>query len=180
MNLINIDEFPEDKSKKETLLNYIENQNLNIEFQYKSDFKNTKVLREFIETSFLIFNVKSIWKSRFILISDEINNNAIEYGSLDNEINKLTLNIEKIEDGISINLEVVDTGNGKASKKSVDMYDLEEKKLENGFDNHTGIRGRGLFQIIYKIVDELYFKDSENGGLIVGVKKNLKKNIDLN
>jgi two-component sensor histidine kinase len=35
-----------------------------------------------------------MWKTRFVLIADELNNNAIEYGSRSNEYNKLRLKIK--------------------------------------------------------------------------------------
>jgi hypothetical protein len=81
MEIIDIDTFPEDIDKKDFLLKHIEKDMLDIEFHYKSDFSNTKTLREFIDNVFVIFNIKDLWKSRFIIISDELNNNAIEYGT---------------------------------------------------------------------------------------------------
>jgi len=46
---------------------------------------------------------------RFILASDEINNNAIEYGSLKNENNYLRVKINKQNTIISLTMEVEDT-----------------------------------------------------------------------
>lgn len=79
MEIIDIDTFPDSVDKKDFLSKYIDNDILDLEFHYKSDFNNTKTLREFIDSIFNIFNIKDLWKSRFILISDELNNNAIEY-----------------------------------------------------------------------------------------------------
>lgn len=79
MEIIDIETFPEDLDKKDFLLEHIKEDRLDLEFQYKSDFSNTKTLREFIDNIFVIFNIKDLWKSRFVLISDELNNNAIEY-----------------------------------------------------------------------------------------------------
>lgn len=180
MDLLVIDEISPDNDKNEILGKYIKNDVLDLEIQFKSDFKNTKMLREFIETAFSMFNIKDLWKSRFILISDELNNNAIEYWSLENELNKLVLKMQKTSSWVSVNLEVIDTGNWQASKKSHMMYELGRAKLENWFDDHKWIRWRWLFQIIHKIVDDLYFKDSNSWWLIVWVRKDLKNEIDIN
>jgi hypothetical protein len=40
------------------------------------------------------------------------------------------------------------------------MYDLKNFRKQELLNNHNSIRGRGLFIIIDKLVDELYFKDS--------------------
>jgi hypothetical protein len=53
---------------------------------------------------------------------------------------------------------------------------MEVMKIEKDriwFDKHHGIRGRWLFLITQKIVDTLYFKDSEKWGLIVGIEKTI-------
>ncbi|MDD5213266.1 MAG: ATP-binding protein [Candidatus Gracilibacteria bacterium] len=180
MEIIDIDSFPEEIDKKDFLIKHIEKDMLDLEFHYKSDFTNTKVLRDFIDTIFVIFNIKDLWKSRFVLISDELNNNAIEYGTKSGDLNKMRLLVSKNDLGILINLEVIDSGNGEKSKNSKEMEDLRLERLDRGFDNHRGIRGRGLFQIIHKIVDDLYFKDSSPIGLIVGVHKQLNFGTDIN
>lgn len=54
------------------------------------------------------------------------------------------------------------------------MEEVRKLKEMQGFDSYLGKRGRGLFQLISNLVDELYFQDSESGGLTVGIKKNLK------
>jgi hypothetical protein len=47
------------------------------------------------------------------------------------------------------------------------MENLKQEKKQLGFEGHHSIRGRGLFLITEKIVDNLYFKDATDGGLIV-------------
>ena len=54
------------------------------------------------------------------------------------------------------------------------MFNVEHEKITIWFDSHNSIRWRGLFLIIYKLVDNLYFKDSTKGGLIVGIQKKVK------
>jgi hypothetical protein len=48
-------------------------------FKYKSNFLNTKNIRDFIGFIFDYYGFSKMWKTRFILIADELNNNAIEY-----------------------------------------------------------------------------------------------------
>jgi hypothetical protein len=95
MEIINIDTFPDSLDKKDFLIKHIDKDMLDLEFQYKSDFSNTKILREFIESIFSVFNIKDLWKSRFVLISDELNNNAIEYGTKSLDLNKMKILISK-------------------------------------------------------------------------------------
>jgi hypothetical protein len=47
------------------------------------------------------------------------------------------------------------------------MEEYRDLRKNEDFSHHTSIRGRGLFLIIIKIVDELYFRNTQNGGLIV-------------
>lgn len=54
------------------------------------------------------------------------------------------------------------------------MQALKETKESAGFSGYLGKRGRGLFQLITNLVDELYFRDDPNGGLIVGVRKKME------
>ena len=54
------------------------------------------------------------------------------------------------------------------------MEEIRKFKEMQGFDSYLGKRGRGLFQLITNLVDELYFVDSKSGGLTVGIRKDLK------
>lgn len=180
MEIIDIDTFPDSVDKKDFLSKYIDNDILDLEFHYKSDFNNTKTLREFIDNIFSIFNIKDLWKSRFVLISDELNNNAIEYWTQAWYNNIMKLFISKNDSGVLVNLEVIDSWNWEKAKNSKEMENLRLERLDRGFDNHKGIRWRGLFQIIHKIVDDLYFKDASPVWLIVWVNKQLKFWTDIN
>lgn len=167
MDMIHIDTLKEQPDKRDVLRQYLREEALEVCFLYQSDFHNAKVLRDIIFSIFDIFSLPKIWVSRFILICDEINNNAIEYGSSEGELNKLCICVKKNGDIFEVHIESEDTGKGKSPKKAKDMEDIRNKKLKKGFAGKHEIRGRGLFLIIEKLVDTLYFKDADDGGLIV-------------
>jgi hypothetical protein len=56
----------------------------------------------------------------------------------------------------------------------LEMETLRAHQLKLWYGNHESIRWRGLFMIIVKSVDRLYFKDTKTWGLIVWIKKNIK------
>ena len=174
MEEIFIDNVSPDTITHDYLSQFYKNDTMEISFLFKSDFNNAKYLRDDLMIILDIMWLDSIWKNRFVLIIDELNNNAIEYGSNENAINVFKFIGKKQEDGVYLNIEVEDEGNGKNAKKSMEMENLRHEKVEKWFENYHSIRGRGLFLIITKLVDELYFKDSQKWGLIVGVKKTIK------
>jgi len=49
MNSINIHNLPEDLDKANFISEYLNNKNIDIEFVYVADFKNAKILRDFVE-----------------------------------------------------------------------------------------------------------------------------------
>ncbi|NVP17090.1 ATP-binding protein [Candidatus Gracilibacteria bacterium] len=170
MDKIYIDKLSKGHNKLDIINSLIIDGNISVEFIYKSEFQNTKDLRDFVEIICGLLKFPDNTISRVVLIADELNNNAIEYGSDKSGFNFLRI-ISKFEDGIlNFNLEVEDNGNGRAPKKALDMETMRAHKLKLGYFNHDSIRGRGLFLIIVKLVDRLYFKNSKLGGLIVGVK----------
>ncbi|MDD3144865.1 MAG: ATP-binding protein [Candidatus Gracilibacteria bacterium] len=170
MDAIYIDKLSKGHNKIDIINSIIHDGKINVEFIYKSKFKNTKDLRDFVGVICYSFNFSDKLKSRIVLITDELNNNAIEYGSSSRGFNTLRINIDREEENINFNLEVEDDGRGKASKTALDMETMRAHKLRLGYFGHDSIRGRGLFLIIVKLVNRLYFKNSHNGGLIVGVK----------
>ena len=142
---------------------------------YFSDFKNTKKIREITESLCDRLDIPWRWKSRFILIMDEMNNNAIEHWSMPWEKNMIRVSIDLNKDDIYINIEVEDTWNGLTPKKAFYMKKMWQERLKRGFSKYNSIRWRWLFLIIYKLVDELYFKDSKKWWwLIVWIKKSIK------
>lgn len=171
MKQLDIHSLDENFDKK----SFISQQDLSkgIEFSYFSQFQNAKILRDFIEVIAEKLNLDKGFIAKFILIADEMNNNAIEYGSKEDERNFLRIKTEQKWDKTEIRLEVEDTGNGKKHKPSLEMETLRAHQLKLWYSEHSSIRGRWLFMIIVKLVDRLYFKDSPTWGLIVGIKKKI-------
>ena len=148
---------------------------LEICLNYISSFKSAKGLRIIISELCDNYSVKSTDKSRMILVIDELNNNAIEYWSLEGETNKIYLKINREEKGVDISIEVEDTGNWNHAKTVNQMEILKEYKKRESLETIKSIRWRGLFLIIEKIVDDLYFKNSANWWLIVWIRKFINK-----
>ena len=143
-------------------------------FNYISDFRSAKIIREFIsDLSFKLW-INKIWESRLMLIVDELNNNAIEYWSIEGESNKIRVKFSIYEWSINLIIEVEDSWNWKKHKTSKEMILIRNKKKLNWFFKNTWIRWRGLFMIIEKLVDRLYFKDSSDWWLIVWIEKKLE------
>jgi anti-sigma regulatory factor (Ser/Thr protein kinase) len=121
-------------------------------------------------------NINIPWKNRFALISDELVNNSIEYGSLPLDKNQVYIifSTEPEQSTLKVMIEVSDTGRGAEAKTSQEMEEIRKLRELQGFDSYLGKRGRGLFQLITNLVDELYFRDLNGGGLIVGIRKELE------
>lgn len=170
MDKIYIDELSKWHNKLDIINSIFKDSILNVEFIYKSEFWNTKDLRDFVEVICGVLNFSDKLKSRIVLISDELNNNAIEYGSDITWLNYLRISSQVIDWVLNFNLEVEDNWNWRAPKKALDMETMRAHKLKLGYFNHDSIRWRWLFLIIVKIVDRLYFKNSKSGWLIVWVK----------
>jgi len=47
------------------------------------------------------------------------------------------------------------------------MSEIRKMKEASGFGNYLEKRGRGLFQMVTNLVDDLYFEDTPDGGLTV-------------
>jgi len=170
MDKIYIDKLSEEHDKLDIINSLFKEWLLNIEFIYKSRFENTKDLRDFVDVICSTLKLSDKLKSRIVLISDELNNNAIEYWSDSEWFNFLRIN-SNIEDWIiNFNLEVEDNWKWRAPKKALDMETMRAHKLKLGYFNHDSIRWRWLFLIIVKLVDRLYFKNSKSWWLIVWVK----------
>jgi hypothetical protein len=78
-NIINIGNLPPKHNKYNIIESLFKDNILDVEFLYKSDYKNTKELRDFVDVICDFFRLPLNLKSRIVLISDELNNNAIEY-----------------------------------------------------------------------------------------------------
>lgn len=145
-----------------------------IAFLFNSDFNNAKYIRDYISIILDYLSIDLTWKNRFILVVDELVNNSIEYWSKDWDINILKFTAKKTNDWIKINIEVEDSWKWEKAKNSKEMEVLRWERLTKWFQNHDSIRWRGLFLIITKLVDKLYFKDSNKWGLIVWIDKQIK------
>ncbi len=147
--------------------------NFEVKIQFVSDYTQSKMIRDAIPYLFERNNINLPWKNRFVLISDELVNNSIEYGSMPLDTNVMYIKFSPIEGGINVEIEVSDTGRGPEAKTSQEMEQIRKLKEMRGFDSYLGKRWRGLFQLITNLVDELYFRDCEQGGLTVGIRKDL-------
>lgn len=100
--------------------------------------------------------------SRIILICDELNNNAIEYGSAPHSKNVMRVCTVENDGEILLKIEVEDSGDGVSPKTALDMETMRAHKLKLGYEKHNSIRGRGLFLITVQIAERLYFKNTKN------------------
>lgn len=175
MQEVLIDEVSPDVLLAETYIAslFIE-EKLEVSFLFRSSFSNTKLLREIIIKLLEKAWVPLLWQNRFMLIVDELNNNAIEYGSTQWDLNHMRVYLSREKNTLSLSIEVEDSWKWAGHKTAQEMRDIQSHKLDVWFAHHASIRGRGLFLIIFKLVDSLYFADSTTGWLIVGVKKILE------
>ncbi len=111
------------------------------------------------------------WAYRFQSIVDELCNNAIEHGSNPGEDIKLTLTYTP---EVSISICIEDTGTGNKKMTADELQKLIDERRKPGYVN-TGIRGRGLANIIVNWSDGVTFENLSGGGLKVTATKNLDK-----
>lgn len=169
MEEVHLTNVPESSEIWTYLRKYVKDDYFAISFVYESSFSNTSKLRMLVENLFDIFQLDPKDKNRLVLVSDELNNNAVEHGTGEWWENKTSILIEKKKEGLNVKIEVTDSGSGEAEK----MEKLKREKDAIGFEKHHGIRGRGLFLITEKIADKLYFKNADWWGLTVWIEKKL-------
>jgi anti-sigma regulatory factor (Ser/Thr protein kinase) len=136
-----------------------------------ADHAQSKIIRDFVGAIFEFHQIRTPWGGRFILITDELINNAIEHGSSEGDLD--TCIIKAFQDtleGFQITLEVHDTGNGKDGKKATEMSAVKESHTSQD-GTYMEKRGRGLFHITEKLVDRLEFRESPRWGLAVRIEK---------
>lgn len=141
---------------------------------FEADYSNSKIIRDFVGSIFDAYELNHPWKGRFILITDELINNAIEHGSKPWDINMCIITAWKGEDWqFHITLEVHDTG--RWEKNKINYSEFENLKKEKDEEQSQGVymqkRWRGLFYITEKIVDSMSFSESEKGWLAVKIEK---------
>lgn len=150
--------------------------NIVCHIDFWADHSQSKIIRDFVWMIFDIHAIDHPWRWRFILITDELINNAIEHGSSTWDIDSCIIEAWFSENrGFYIKLEVHDTGNGKDSKGIRHMDDIKQKKLQEHNDQwvHMEKRGRGLFYITEKLVDTLSFSASPRWWLAVKIEKSI-------
>jgi len=176
MNKIYIDKLHEHIDIEKYVNKHLNKKNLDICFVYKSVFSNTKILRVFVEKIISNLWIEKTRIPRFILITDELNNNAIEYWSFKNDINYMVFKTNHIPKSsfIDINIEVEDSWKWDRHKTSHEMNNIKDEKIKKWFNGYKAIRWRWLFLIIDKLVDNLYFKDKHKWWLIVWINKKLE------
>lgn len=177
MKKINISDLMTREERLHTIESTFDKNGLDITIEYPAIFRSAKVLRDFIVDIADFFNFKWTWKSRLTLIADELNNNWIEYWSVESDINKMIIKIIIINNKVELVLEVEDTWNWSDSKTAEEMNKKREEKDKEKkaiWFQSTWIRWRWLYLIITKLVDELYFEDSKKWWLIVWVKKKIE------
>jgi anti-sigma regulatory factor (Ser/Thr protein kinase) len=142
--------------------------------EFWASHEQSKILRDFVGLIFDKYNIHSPWRGRFILITDELINNAIEHGSMEGDVDSCIIHAGKREnDEFFIELEVHDTGNGKDAKDATHMESIKAEKLKNKNAAYMEKRGRGLFHITEKLVDRLSFSQSPKWGLAVKIQKKI-------
>lgn len=147
--------------------------NFEILLIFKSDYSQSKLIRNLILNLFERNNINNPWKSRFWLVADELVNNSIEYWSLPLDKNIFYFKFNKNSDFVDIIMEVHDTGRWAFGKKAIDMEKIRQEKELKWFNNYLWKRWRGLFFLVKNVADKLSFMDKDKGGLIVRVDKRL-------
>lgn len=147
--------------------------NFEISITFKADYNQSKMIRLLVSYFFEKINLNNPWKWRFSLLSDELMNNSIEYGSAPLDKNIFTLRFLVKDKNLYINIEVADTGRWVWAKTSVQMEEIKQQKEIEWFEGFLWKRWRWLFQLINNIVDDIYFKDRAEWWLIVWVTKKI-------
>lgn len=174
MKRLDLDFIASHSNKIELFSSLLENNEIHVCISYLSDFKNAKILRESVDEICKVYDISPKWRTRLVLIIDELNNNAIEYGSNAWDTNFLEIHIQKTKTwNISLEVFVSDTWKGQNSKKAQDMEQIRKLYESKNYLEHHSIRGRGLFLIISHLVDDLRFKDNPEGWLTVEIQKKL-------
>jgi anti-sigma regulatory factor (Ser/Thr protein kinase) len=139
---------------------------ISCEISFDADHSRSKIIRDFVGNLFDIHHIEQPWKGRFVLITDELINNAIEHGSQPTDIDSCVIEAHNTTTGFTISLEVHDTGRGKDAKDATHMETIRDNRLNDG-EIENGVymskRGRGLFYITEKLVDRLSFAESPRG-----------------
>ncbi len=77
---------------------------------FLSDYTQSKMIRDGVLFLFEKNAINVPWKNRFALISDELVNNSIEYGSMPLDKNEVYVYFTKKSGKLAVCIEVSDTG----------------------------------------------------------------------
>lgn len=175
MKNFRLEDFLEHNEKEAIVTSLYNGHSMDFSISYASDFKNAKILREITDYTCILINICPKWRTRIVLVVDELNNNAIEYGSAHGDENIFEFHAKKTDkNDMLVTLSVADSGKWKYAKKAEVMEDLRKKHNSKNFSQHHGIRGRGLFLIISKLVDVLKFDNNSHSWLRVTIEKRLQ------
>lgn len=84
--------------------------NISYHIDFDADHSRSKIIRDFVGNIFDLHSIHHPWRGRFILITDELINNAIEHGSLPGDIDSCIIEAGiNDKDEFFITLEVHDT-----------------------------------------------------------------------
>jgi anti-sigma regulatory factor (Ser/Thr protein kinase) len=96
--------------------------NVSCHIEFGADHSQSKIIRDFVGMIFDAHDIHVPWRGRFILITDELINNAIEHGSIEDDLDSCIIEARRDESNVfRISLEVHDTGKGKDSGNIQDM-----------------------------------------------------------
>lgn len=158
----------------ENILSHVEDiHDVSCHIEFGADHSQSKIIRDFVGMIFDAHDIHVPWRWRFILITDELINNAIEHGSIEDDMDSCIIEARRWADGIfRISLEVHDTGKGKDSGS---IHDIGKAQTTTTWHDwvYMGKRGRWLFHITEKLVDSLSFAESPKWWLAVRVEKSI-------
>lgn len=164
---------------KELLQSITDANNISCQIDFEADHSRSKIIRDFVWSIFDMHSIHHPWRGRFILITDELINNAIEHWSNKGDIDSCIIEAgTNDKNEFFIMLEVHDTWSGKDAKDAKHMEDIRSDRLQK-HNTDEGIymdkRGRGLFHITEKLVDRLSFSLSPKWWLAVKIEKSIPK-----
>ncbi len=176
MYKIHLDSLQDTQKEEEFISRLSLQEGIDICISFPAIFSSSKTLRDIIDKVCQKIDVLPLWRTRLILIADELNNNSIEHGSEPWDENEFVFRvIVEDQDTLSLFLQVTDTGNSPGNKTAKEMEELRQASQKKDYKQHTSIRWRGLFLIISDLVDELSFDDTAMWGLQVGVSLHIPR-----
>lgn len=98
MQQFKLETFLEHYKDKDFLSSLYQGGAIQVEISYDSVFPSSQHLRKIVERITDFMGVPPKWRARMVLIIDELNNNAIEHGSIQDDINLIYLGIQKMSE----------------------------------------------------------------------------------